>query len=183
MNATHTHIFTHTCMHTHIKDDFDTVSKQKYYNMIQTWGGWDLFQDLLASLKTIGMCTCMCMRIHTYVGFRRAEVGISSLYVWMYVCTLASIKTMRAYVCVCMLASFDVLLYSDVSMCIRLLLWYAHKCELELLVFSYCIYMRDYSCSMYIHEQLDVSFIACPSMYEATSMVSFVHELNCIKLW
>jgi aryl-alcohol dehydrogenase-like predicted oxidoreductase len=29
------------------RDDFDTVSKQKYYNMIDQWGGWPLFQVLL----------------------------------------------------------------------------------------------------------------------------------------
>mmetsp|Transcript_5052 Transcript_5052/g.11944 ORF Transcript_5052/g.11944 Transcript_5052/m.11944 type:complete len:377 (-) Transcript_5052:624-1754(-) len=34
-------------------DDFDTVSKQKYYNMIRAWGGWDLFQELLAKMKVV----------------------------------------------------------------------------------------------------------------------------------
>eukprot|EP00285_Hemiselmis_virescens_P006571 CAMPEP_0173378212 /NCGR_PEP_ID=MMETSP1356-20130122/1407_1 /TAXON_ID=77927 ORGANISM="Hemiselmis virescens, Strain PCC157" /NCGR_SAMPLE_ID=MMETSP1356 /ASSEMBLY_ACC=CAM_ASM_000847 /LENGTH=432 /DNA_ID=CAMNT_0014331199 /DNA_START=11 /DNA_END=1309 /DNA_ORIENTATION=+ len=36
------------------KKDFDTASKGKYYNMIEMWGGWPLFQELLASLKKIG---------------------------------------------------------------------------------------------------------------------------------
>jgi len=33
--------------------DLDTASLQKYYNMIQEWGGWKLFQELLDSLDTI----------------------------------------------------------------------------------------------------------------------------------
>lgn len=37
------------------RDDFDTVSKQKYYNMIDAWGGWPLFQELLSALSKIGM--------------------------------------------------------------------------------------------------------------------------------
>jgi len=36
------------------RDDFDTVSKQKYYNMIDAWGGWPLFQELLSALSKIG---------------------------------------------------------------------------------------------------------------------------------
>jgi aryl-alcohol dehydrogenase-like predicted oxidoreductase len=30
-----------------------TVSQQKYKNMIDAWGGWTLFQQLLAALKNI----------------------------------------------------------------------------------------------------------------------------------
>jgi len=33
--------------------DLDTASLQKYYNMIQEWGGWKLFQELLNTLETI----------------------------------------------------------------------------------------------------------------------------------
>jgi len=33
--------------------DLDTASLQKYYNMIQEWGGWELFQELLDTLDTI----------------------------------------------------------------------------------------------------------------------------------
>jgi aryl-alcohol dehydrogenase-like predicted oxidoreductase len=33
--------------------DLGTVSKQKYRQMIDAWGGWALFQDLLAALKRI----------------------------------------------------------------------------------------------------------------------------------
>ncbi|MEK0348991.1 MAG: aldo/keto reductase, partial [Nitrosopumilus sp.] len=33
--------------------DLDTASLQKYYNMIQEWGGWELFQELLDVLDTI----------------------------------------------------------------------------------------------------------------------------------
>jgi len=33
--------------------DLDTASLQKYYNMIQEWGGWKLFQELLDVLDTI----------------------------------------------------------------------------------------------------------------------------------
>jgi len=33
--------------------DLDTASLQKYYNMIQEWGGWKLFQELLETLETI----------------------------------------------------------------------------------------------------------------------------------
>jgi len=33
--------------------DLDTASLQKYYNMIQEWGGWKLFQELLDVLETI----------------------------------------------------------------------------------------------------------------------------------
>jgi len=33
--------------------DLDTASLQKYYNMIQEWGGWELFQELLDTLHTI----------------------------------------------------------------------------------------------------------------------------------
>lgn len=36
------------------RDDFDTVSKQKYYKMIEAWGGWPLFQELLSALDKIG---------------------------------------------------------------------------------------------------------------------------------
>ena len=31
-----------------------TPSMQKYYNMIRSWGSWELFQELLAALRTIG---------------------------------------------------------------------------------------------------------------------------------
>ncbi|MFQ5440534.1 MAG: aldo/keto reductase [Nitrosopumilaceae archaeon] len=33
--------------------DLSTASLQKYYNMIQTWGGWTLFQELLQILSQI----------------------------------------------------------------------------------------------------------------------------------
>ena len=33
--------------------DLDTASLQKYYNMIQEWGEWKLFQELLGTLETI----------------------------------------------------------------------------------------------------------------------------------
>jgi len=33
--------------------DLDTASLQKYYNMIQEWGGWELFQELLDVLDVI----------------------------------------------------------------------------------------------------------------------------------
>jgi len=33
--------------------DLDTASLQKYYNMIQEWGVWKLFQELLVTLETI----------------------------------------------------------------------------------------------------------------------------------
>jgi len=33
--------------------ELQTVSQQKYKNMIDAWGGWALFQELLAALKTI----------------------------------------------------------------------------------------------------------------------------------
>jgi len=33
--------------------DLDTASLQKYYNMIQEWGGWELFQELLDVLDII----------------------------------------------------------------------------------------------------------------------------------
>jgi len=33
--------------------DLDTASLQKYYNMIQEWGGWELFQELLDTIDTI----------------------------------------------------------------------------------------------------------------------------------
>jgi aryl-alcohol dehydrogenase-like predicted oxidoreductase len=33
--------------------DLDTASLQKYYNMIQEWGGWELFQELLSTIDTI----------------------------------------------------------------------------------------------------------------------------------
>jgi aryl-alcohol dehydrogenase-like predicted oxidoreductase len=32
---------------------FDTVSQQKYYNMIRMWGGWPLFQELLQVCHTV----------------------------------------------------------------------------------------------------------------------------------
>ncbi|HZD34748.1 MAG TPA: aldo/keto reductase [Nitrososphaeraceae archaeon] len=34
-------------------DELDTLSLQKYYQMIEAWGGWDLFQELLSNLKAI----------------------------------------------------------------------------------------------------------------------------------
>ena len=33
--------------------DLDTYSLQKYMNMIDAWGGWQLFQDLLVTLDEI----------------------------------------------------------------------------------------------------------------------------------
>jgi len=33
--------------------DLDTASLQKYYNMIQEWGGWELFQELLNTIDII----------------------------------------------------------------------------------------------------------------------------------
>eukprot|EP00611_Tribonema_gayanum_P025080 TRINITY_DN5647_c0_g1_i1.p1 TRINITY_DN5647_c0_g1~~TRINITY_DN5647_c0_g1_i1.p1 ORF type:complete len:398 (-),score=103.28 TRINITY_DN5647_c0_g1_i1:212-1405(-) len=35
------------------KAQFETVSQQKYYNMIRAWGGWDLFQQLLSTCKKV----------------------------------------------------------------------------------------------------------------------------------
>src|SRR5260370_9942315 len=35
------------------RGDLNTASLQKYKNMIDTWGGWPLFQELLAVLKQI----------------------------------------------------------------------------------------------------------------------------------
>ena len=37
-----------------VKSDLDTLSLQKYKNMIDTWGGWNLFQELLLVLDEIG---------------------------------------------------------------------------------------------------------------------------------
>lgn len=34
-------------------DELDTLSLRKYYQMIEAWGGWKLFQELLSSLKAI----------------------------------------------------------------------------------------------------------------------------------
>jgi len=39
------------------KDDptgFETVSQQKYHNMIRTWGDWALFQELLLAMEKVG---------------------------------------------------------------------------------------------------------------------------------
>lgn len=33
--------------------ELDTLSLRKYYQMIEAWGGWDLFQELLSNLKII----------------------------------------------------------------------------------------------------------------------------------
>ena len=33
--------------------ELNTASLQKYYNMIQAWGGWELFQELLVALQNI----------------------------------------------------------------------------------------------------------------------------------
>lgn len=35
------------------RGELNTASLQKYRNMIEAWGGWDLFQELLAALKPI----------------------------------------------------------------------------------------------------------------------------------
>jgi aryl-alcohol dehydrogenase-like predicted oxidoreductase len=35
------------------RSELDTASLQKYKNMIDAWGGWNLFQQLLAALKQI----------------------------------------------------------------------------------------------------------------------------------
>nr|AIF25209.1 oxidoreductase domain-containing protein [uncultured marine thaumarchaeote SAT1000_48_A08] len=37
-----------------VKSDLNTLSLQKYKNMIDTWGGWNLFQELLLVLEEIG---------------------------------------------------------------------------------------------------------------------------------
>ena len=34
-------------------DELDTLSLRKYSQMIEAWGGWNLFQELLSNLKTI----------------------------------------------------------------------------------------------------------------------------------
>jgi aryl-alcohol dehydrogenase-like predicted oxidoreductase len=34
-------------------DELDTLSLRKYYQMIEAWGGWNLFQELLSNLKAI----------------------------------------------------------------------------------------------------------------------------------
>ncbi len=36
-----------------LKGSLDTASLRKYYNMINAWGGWDLFQELLQTLLEI----------------------------------------------------------------------------------------------------------------------------------
>ena len=36
-----------------VRSDLDTLSLQKYKNMIDAWGGWNLFQELLAILDDI----------------------------------------------------------------------------------------------------------------------------------
>src|SRR2546430_16378576 len=36
-----------------IRSELDTASLRKYKNMIGAWGGWALFQELLAALKRI----------------------------------------------------------------------------------------------------------------------------------
>jgi aryl-alcohol dehydrogenase-like predicted oxidoreductase len=33
--------------------ELDTLSLRKYMKMIDAWGGWNLFQDLLSTLKRI----------------------------------------------------------------------------------------------------------------------------------
>ena len=33
--------------------ELDTLSLRKYYQMIESWGGWNLFQELLSNLKTV----------------------------------------------------------------------------------------------------------------------------------
>jgi aryl-alcohol dehydrogenase-like predicted oxidoreductase len=33
--------------------ELDTLSLRKYYQMIEAWGGWDLFQELLSNLKAV----------------------------------------------------------------------------------------------------------------------------------
>ena len=35
------------------RSELDTASLRKYKNMIDAWGGWSLFQELLAALKQI----------------------------------------------------------------------------------------------------------------------------------
>jgi aryl-alcohol dehydrogenase-like predicted oxidoreductase len=34
-------------------EELDTLSLRKYHKMIETWGGWNLFQELLSNLNTI----------------------------------------------------------------------------------------------------------------------------------
>lgn len=34
-------------------DELDTLSLRKYYQMINAWGGWDLFQELLSNLRAM----------------------------------------------------------------------------------------------------------------------------------
>ena len=36
-----------------LRGDLDTASLQKYHNMINAWGGWELFQELLKTLSQI----------------------------------------------------------------------------------------------------------------------------------
>jgi aryl-alcohol dehydrogenase-like predicted oxidoreductase len=54
----------------------DTASLQKYYNMIQEWGGWELFQELLDTLHTISKKhECSIANVATKFILDRPTVG------------------------------------------------------------------------------------------------------------
>jgi aryl-alcohol dehydrogenase-like predicted oxidoreductase len=56
--------------------DLDTASLQKYYNMIQEWGGWELFQELLATIDTISKKhNCSIANVATKFILDRPTVG------------------------------------------------------------------------------------------------------------
>ena len=40
----------------------DTVSLQKYKRMVDAWGGWALFQELLAALREVAAATAWASR-------------------------------------------------------------------------------------------------------------------------
>lgn len=53
-----------------------TASLSKYKNMVDTWGGWSLFQDLLVTLETVARRhDCSLASVATHYILDRPAVG------------------------------------------------------------------------------------------------------------
>lgn len=56
--------------------ELHTASLSKYKNMIDTWGGWNLFQDLLVTLETVAKkYDCSLASVATRFVLDRPAVG------------------------------------------------------------------------------------------------------------
>jgi len=59
-----------------LRGDLTTASLQKYYNMINAWGGWELFQELLGVLSKISQKhSCSIANVATAFILEKPQVA------------------------------------------------------------------------------------------------------------